>query len=98
MPVLDLNDYTKTEKKALEVRLGEKTYKIPLAQDLPVKDFKALRKAIGSNDEVVMIDFLAQFLGQETVDSLPMSAMTAIFKAWGDASNGKEGDLTPGES
>lgn len=98
MPVLNLNDYTKPKKEGLEVRLGDKTYKIPLAQDLPVKDFKALKNAISKNDEVEMFDFLAQYLGKETVESLSIGAMTAIFKAWGDASNGAEGDLTPGES
>lgn len=98
MPKLNLNDFTNEKKETLEVRLGEKTYNIPLAGNMSVKDFKDLRKAMKTEDEGVMIDFLSRYMGKEVVDSLPMSALTAVFKAWGEASNGAEGDLTTGES
>ena len=97
MPKLNLNEYS-NKKETLEVRLGDKTYNIPLAGDMSVKDFKELRKALKTEDEGVMIDFLSRYMGKDVVDSLPMSALTAIFKAWGEASNGAEGDLTTGES
>ena len=97
MPKLNLNEYS-NKKETLEVRLGDKTYNIPLAGDMSVRDFKELRKALKTEDEGVMIDFLSRYMGKDVVDSLPMSALTAIFKAWGEASNGAEGDLTTGES
>ena len=98
MPKLNLDNYTKEKKETLEVRLNDKTYQIPLAGNMSVKDFKELRKALKTEDEGMMIDFLARYMGSEVVESLPMSALTAVIKAWGEASNGAEGDLTTGES
>lgn len=98
MPKLNLDSYTKEKKETLEVRLGDKTYNIPLAGNMSVKDFKELRKAMKTEDEEMMVDFLSRYMGREVVDSLPLSALTAVFKAWGEASNGAEGDLTTGES
>lgn len=97
MPKLNLNNYT-DKKETLEVRLNDKNYQIPLAGNMSVKDFKELRKALKEEDEGIMIDFLSRYMGKEVVENLPMSALTAVFKAWGDASNGAEGDLTTGES
>ena len=98
MPKLNLDNFTNEKREMLEVRLGDKTYKIPLAGNMSVKDFKELRKAMKTEDEGMIIDFLSRYMGKDVVDSLPMSALTAIFKAWGEASNGAEGDLTTGES
>ena len=97
MPKLNLNNLT-DKKETLEVRLGDKTYNIPLAGNMSVKDFKELSKALKTEDEEMMVDFLSRYMGKEVVDSLPLSALAAVFKAWGEASNGAEGDLTTGES
>lgn len=98
MPELNLNSYTKPKKEGLEINLNDKKYYIPLAADMSVKDFKGLRKALKNEDEEEMINFLGDYMGRDVVESLPMSALTAIFKAWGEASNGATGDLTTGES
>jgi hypothetical protein len=91
--VLNLNDHKETE--VLSVKIGDKTYSIPLGNHLKVKDYKKLKK-VGNNEEE-MFDFLAQYLGQDVVEDLTIADMTAIFTAWSEATQ-KASGLKPGES
>lgn len=99
MPKLNLNDYKKPKEveDVLEVTIGDGIYNIPLGNILPVKEYKALRKAQKAEDEDAISEFLARYLGEEVVDTLTMEQLTAIYDAWGKATLEACGQTT-GES
>lgn len=97
MPKLNF-DELQTQKEVFEVRLNGKDYHLPLASDINYRQYEALVKAQESMDIKSMIDFLAQFMGKEIAETLPFDTIKFIFDKWGEASNGKTGDLSSGES
>lgn len=71
--------------EVLIVTIGEKKYKIPLATSLPYKKAKALiklSKLSGEEATDAFIEFFAQYIPQEELDELPMSALSQLAKAW----------------
>lgn len=97
MAILDLNKLNQ-KKEVFEVRFGKKTFKIPLAQDISVKQYTALTEAKASGDFEKIKLFLSQYIENETLEEMPLSSIGIIFDGWARASNGEKGDLTPGES
>lgn len=97
MPKLNLDELLE-QKEVFEVRLGGKDYHLPLANNINFRQYEALVKAQEEMDIKSMIDFLAQFMGKEIAETLPFETVKFIFDKWGEASNGKTGDLSSGES
>lgn len=66
--------------------LDGKTYKIPLATSMPVKDIEALSEAEGNGTGFVyQIDMLRKHMGKAVVDNLPSGVASDILKAWSEA-------------
>lgn len=97
MPTLNLDDYFKSKKESFEVRMGDKTYALPLGEDLSIEDYSLLSEVQKTNDPKLMFKFLENYMG-DVVRTLPIGAVKTIIQGWVSASNGATGDLTSGES
>ena len=87
--------------EVLVVTIGDKKYNVPLATSLPYKKAKALIKLAKKGEEEAMdafIEFFAQYIPQEVLDELPMSALSQLAKAWSGKSNEDEDGESLGES
>lgn len=84
---LNLNEIP---SEVLKVTIGENTYTLPLANNLPYDKVKNLIKASknGSEEDTtdVFIAFFKEYIPEEVIDSLPMAKLNALAKAWGDTS------------
>lgn len=78
---------------AFQIEGSEKTYKIPLAASMTIKQIKAFQTA--GDDFFEQIEWLKEFMG-EVVEDLTASETSAILHAWAEAS--KEQGATAGES
>lgn len=79
--------------EVLKVTIGDKTYDIPLASSLPYKKVKALIKITKQKDEEQIesfVNFFKQYIPEEVIDELSMSALTDLAKAWSKVSNKEE--------
>lgn len=81
-------DNTKNTE-VVEVAIGKKTYKIPLAKYLP---YKAIKKMRNTKDIDAIIDILSNYIPMEVLDELTMQQITQIIEAWGDASKDDDDD------
>ena len=77
--------------EVLVVTIKDKKYKVPLATSLPYKKAKALMKLANANEEEAIdtfMEFFAQYIPQDVLDELPMTALTQLAKrvesAWGN--------------
>ena len=89
----ELNLNNKIE--VLKVKISEKTYDVPLATSLPYKKVKSLMGLIKKEEGEQMdafIEFFKGYIDPEVVDSLPMSALTELAKAWSSASETDGGE------
>ena len=71
--------------EVLVVTIKDKKYKVPLATSLPYKKAKALMKLANANEEEAIdtfMEFFAQYIPQDVLDELPMTALTQLAKAW----------------
>lgn len=87
--------------EVLVVTIGDKKYNVPLATSLPYKKAKALIKLAKKGEDEAMdafIDFFAQYIPQDVLDELPMSALSQLAKAWSGKSNEDEDGESLGES
>lgn len=88
----ELNLNNKLE--VLKVTIEDKTYSIPLATSLPYKQVKKLIKLAKNENEEEQLDsfieFFKQYIDEEVIDNLPMTALTALAKAWTGASGEEE--------
>lgn len=75
--------------EVIEVAIGKKTYKIPLAKYLPYKAIKKLRSKEESNADSI-IEILSEFIPIEVLDELTMQQITQIIEAWSNASTDDE--------
>lgn len=95
----NINLNQKTE--VLMVNIGDKTYKIPLATSLPYKKVRALIKLSKEDDEIVQldafVDFFKEYIPENVVEDLPVSALNELASAWSKASGGENGEAL-GES
>lgn len=73
----------------IEVAIGKKTYKIPLAKYL---SYKAIKKMRNTKDIDAIIDILSTYIPMEVLDELTMQQITQIIEAWGNASTEKDDD------
>lgn len=73
----------------IEVAIGKKTYKIPLAKYLPYKAIKKLRNKDESNADSI-IEILSEFIPMEVLDELTMQQISQILEAWSNASTDED--------
>lgn len=81
--------------EVLKVKIGDKTYDVPLATSLPYKKVKSLMGLMKKEEGEQMdafIEFFKEYIDPETVESLPMSALTELAKAWSSASETDGGE------
>lgn len=79
--------------EVLKVTIGDTTYDIPLASSLPYKKVKALIKITKQKDDEQIesfVDFFKQYIPEEVIEELSMSALTDLAKAWSRVSNQDE--------
>lgn len=95
--------YTEKDKRYLTLEIDGKTYDLPLAGSMKVKELRKLIH-IGKLPEEeqfdLQIDFLQKFMGEAIVDEMTQDDITSIYQLWIKASNGdfKEDGRTLGES
>ena len=70
--------------EVVEVAIGKKTYKIPLAKYLP---YKAIKKLRNDNDIDAVMEILSKYIPMEVLDELTMDSIKQILEAWSEASN-----------
>lgn len=90
----ELNLNSKTE--VLRVKIGDKSFDVPLATSLPYKEVKSLVK-LTKKTEVeeqmdVFVEFFKNHIDPDVIDNLPMSALTELAKAWSGASETEGGE------
>ena len=96
--------YTEKDKRYLALEIDGKTYDLPLAGSMKVKELRKLIH-IGKlpEDEQfdLQIDFLAKYMGEAIVEDMTQDDITAIYQLWIKASNGRlqeDEDITLWES
>ena len=98
MPTINLSAQN---TEVLVVNIEDKEYKIPLATALPYKKVKAFVAITKKKDEFEQLDafvtFFKEYIPEDVIESLPMSALTQLAKAWSGA-NEKENGQSLGES
>ena len=75
--------------EVVEVAIGKKTYKIPLAKYLP---YKAIKKMRNTKDVDAVIEILSKYIPMEVLDELTLEQITQIIEAWGNASTENDDD------
>lgn len=92
---------SKSNGAYLNLEIDKKTYKIPLANSLKLKELRKLLKANKLENEEEQLDFLTDFfgkyLGEDTVSELTLSQIWELFSLWQKA-NEEAGGLSLGES
>lgn len=79
----ELNLNNKVE--VLVVKIGDKSYNVPLATSLPYKKAKMLLKLSKSDEETALdgfLDFFSEFIPPEVLDELSMRDLMTLAKAW----------------
>lgn len=82
--------------EVIEVAIGKKTYKIPLAKYLPYKAIKKLRNKEENNLDSI-IEILSDFIPINVLENLTMQQITQILEAWSDASQDNEDNTEVGK-
>lgn len=82
--------------EVIEVAIGKKTYKIPLAKYLPYKAIKKLRSKEENNLDSI-IEILSDFIPIDILENLTMQQITQILEAWSDASQDNEDNTEVGK-
>lgn len=75
--------------EVIEVAIGKKTYKIPLAKYLPYKAIKKLRNKEENNLESI-IEILSDFIPINVLENLTMQQISQILEAWSNASTDED--------
>ena len=86
MAQVNLNNKHYDKKDCLAINVGDKTYYMPLATQMPLKILKRLTK---DADVAEVVDVLSSYIPIEVVDEFSASDVKQIFEAWGAASNDK---------
>lgn len=90
----------KQNKAYLTIEIDGKTYQIPLARSLKVKEVRKLMRADKLNEADqfdLMYDFMASYLGAEVVDDMTEGDLEQLFTLWTRANN-EVGEVSLGES
>lgn len=80
-----------TETKVLKVNIGDKSYNIPLAKSLSIKEARAMSK----DDDGLA--FFAKYIPMKVLETLSVEDVATLANTWRDASFPPEADTTPGE-
>lgn len=83
MAQVKLNNKQYDAKDCLEIRIGEKTYNMPLANCMPLKILKKLTK---DADVETILEILNNYIPEKVTDELSVVDVRNIFEAWGAAS------------
>lgn len=86
MAQVNLNNKHYDKNDCLAINVGDKTYHMPLATNMPLKILKRLTK---DADVAEVVDVLSNYIPIEVVDEFSASDVKQIFEAWGAASNEK---------
>ena len=78
-------------KKVLEVKIGKKTYNVPLSGSLSIREMKAMRD--GTEDG---FDFFGRYIPAEVMENMTMDDFQVLNDAWKKASAGQS-DVSLGE-
>ena len=91
---------TKRDKSYLTIEIEGKTYNIPLATTLKLKEVRKFMK-LGKKTEEEQLDFLIDFfghyLGDDVIDEMTIPDIQELFTLWGKA-NEEAGGPSLGES
>lgn len=90
----------KQDRAFLSVEIDGKTYQIPLARSLKVKEVRKLMKAdkLSESDQFdLMYDFMASYVGSEVIDEMTEGDLEQLFTLWTKA-NSEVGEVSLGES
>lgn len=91
---------TQKNRSYLTIEIDGKTYNIPLATTLKLKEVRKFLK-IGKKTEEEQLDFLVDFfgnyLGEEVIDEMTIPDVQELFTLWGKA-NEEAGGPSLGES
>ena len=71
--------------EVLVVKIGDKSYNVPLASSLSYKKAKELSKLTKANDDEKMdffLEFFSEYIPMDVLEKLPVSALTELSKAW----------------
>lgn len=79
-----------TNIEVIEVKIGKKTYKIPLAKYLP---YKAIKKLRNNKDLDGIVEVLSLYIPIEVLEDLTMEQITQILELWSDTSKDENEDL-----
>ena len=95
--------FKEKDKRYLTLERGDKTYDLPLAGSMKVKELRKLVHISKLSEEEqfdLQVDFLAKRMGEAIVDEMTQDDINEIFQLWVKASNGdlKEDGRTLGES
>lgn len=96
--------FAEKDKRYLTLTMSDgNTYDLPLAGSMKVKDLRKLLKMTKLPEDEqfeVQVQFLAQYMGENTVDELTSDELRDIYQLWVKASNGnlEEDGRTLGES
>lgn len=92
---------SKSNGAFLNIEIEKKTYKIPLANSLKLKELRKLMKANKLESEEEQLDFLMEFfgkyLGEDTIGELTIAQIFELFSIW-EKANKEAGGLSLGES
>jgi len=91
---------TKKDKAYLTIEIEGKTYDIPLANTLTVKEARSLiQLEKKSEDEQLdfIFGFFGKYIGEDVVENLVLGDLYELFTLWGKA-NSDAGGLSLGES
>ena len=69
------------EINVLTVKIGKKSYNVPLSGSLSIKEMRAMSK--GSEDG---FDFFGKYIPEEVLDELTMDEFKQLSEAWKSAS------------
>ena len=93
---------TKKDKSYLTLEIEGKSYNIPLANTMKIKEVRKLVKLTKLPDDEqmdAMIDFLSEYLGEDVVNEMILDDVKEVFALWGRANGfNSDGDLQLGES
>lgn len=90
----------KQDRAFLSVEIDGKTYQIPLARSLKVKEVRKLMKAdkLSESDQFdLMYDFMSSYVGSEVIDEMTEGDLEQLFTLWTKA-NSEVGEVSLGES
>ena len=91
---------TKRDKSYLTIEIDGKTYNIPLATTLKLKEVRKLIKIDKKSEEEqlnFLIDFFGNYLGEDVIDEMTIPDVQELFTLWGKA-NEEAGAPSLGES